>query len=251
MPGQFLPGSQSSARVANAELESKPLRAGTQQIHSPGIGVTMFDCFKQIAVRRRSIDAGEHRLAALEDLVMQTHLNGRQIDAAVDDDRLLGGGRLHVVYSAFADVHAQQVTQELNDAAVRTAADQRECNDDLAQPPAGDLQLEQHLLAGVRRVDRKRFVQRSAGLALLLVDELAAHAVLGGQFRDRFRARQRPNGQVKTFALRQPRCRTPGSIHANASPQKMGRKCRPCLPSSSSSGTRTCNPRLNYAVARR
>lgn len=106
MPGQFLPGSQSSARVANAELESKPLRAGTQQIHSPGIGVTMFDCFKQIAVRRRSIDAGEHRLAALEDLVMQTHLNGRQIDAAVDDDRLLGGGRLHVVYSAFADVHA-------------------------------------------------------------------------------------------------------------------------------------------------
>ena len=60
-------------------------------MHAPSVGVTMLDRFKKIAVRRGRIDTGEHRLAALEDLVMQAHFNRRQIDDAVDDARQLGG----------------------------------------------------------------------------------------------------------------------------------------------------------------
>src|SRR4029453_1327980 len=50
-----------------------------------------------------------------------------------------------------ADGHAQQVAQELHDAAVRAAADQRQPDDHLAQPGLGHRQLEQH-----RRVGRRR-----------------------------------------------------------------------------------------------
>ena len=65
---------------------------------------------------------------------------------AVDHARLPRGRLEHVVDVAQADGHAQQVAQELDDAAVRTAADQRQPDDHLAQPGLGDRQLEQHLL---------------------------------------------------------------------------------------------------------
>jgi hypothetical protein len=47
---------------------------------------------------------------------------------------------------ANADGHAQQITQELHDAAIRTAADQSQRDDHLAQPCLGDGQLKQHLV---------------------------------------------------------------------------------------------------------
>ena len=65
-------------------LGIEPLRAGLQQMHAPSVGVTMLDRFKKIAVRRGRIDTGEHRLAALEDLVMQAHCNRRQIDGVAN-----------------------------------------------------------------------------------------------------------------------------------------------------------------------
>ena len=90
-PSLLLSCAQPTARVGNGELGIQPLRAGLQQMHAPSVGVTMLDRFKKIAVRRGRIDTGEHRLAALEDLVMQAHFNRRQIDDAVDDARQLGG----------------------------------------------------------------------------------------------------------------------------------------------------------------
>ncbi len=85
--------------------------------------------------------------------------------------------------SADTDGQAQQVAQELDDAAVRAAADQRQPDDHLAQPGLGDRQLEQHLI--VRRGRRERVVQYRAGLVRLLVDELAAHPMPGRQIADR------------------------------------------------------------------
>ena len=72
-------------------------------MHAPSVGVTMLDRFKKIAVCRGRIDTGEHRLAALEDLIMPAHFNRRQVDDAVDDARQLGDRRVHVVHGARAD----------------------------------------------------------------------------------------------------------------------------------------------------
>jgi len=54
------------------------------------------------------------------------------------------------------------------------------------------------------------------------VDELAAHAMLGNEIRDQFRTRQRPNGQVATFALRQASLPQSRIDSAHASAEKWG-----------------------------
>jgi len=143
------------------------------------------------------------RRGALEDLVVQAHANAGQVLALVDRARLPRGRLEHVMDAAQADRHAQQVAQELDDAAIRAAADQRQPDDDLAQPGLGDRQLEQHL--AVRRGRREGVVQYRAGLVRLLADELAAHPVPGGEITDRLRAGQRLNGQVLAVTPGQPR----------------------------------------------
>jgi len=87
------------------------------------------------------------------------------------------------VDTADADRHAQQVAQELEDAAIRAAADQRQRDDHLAQPRLGHRQLEQHF--AVRHGRREGIVEHSASFVRLLVDELAAHSVPGRQAADR------------------------------------------------------------------
>ena len=130
----------------------------------------------------------------------------------VDRARLPRGRLEHVVDAAQADGQAQQVAQELDDAAVRAAADQRQRDDHLAQPGLGHRQLEQHRLVGRRR--REGVIQRRAGLVRLLVDELAAHPVPGGQVADRLRTGQRLDGQVLAVALGQrPDRRANTSVH--------------------------------------
>jgi len=129
----------------------------------------------------------------------------------VDRARLPRGRLEHVVDAAQADGHTQQVAQELDDAAIRAAAGQRQPNNHLVQPCLGDRQLEQHLMVGRGR--REGVVQYRAGLVRLLVDELAAHPVPGSQIADRPRTGQRLNGQVLTVLLRQPRRCANMSIH--------------------------------------
>jgi len=115
------------------------------------------------------------------------------------------------VDAAQADGQAQQVTQELDDAAIRAAADQRQPDDDLAQPGLGHRHLEQHL--AVRHGRREGVVQYRAGLVRLLVDELTAHPVPDGEITDRLRAGQRLNGQVLAVPPGQPRCSANTSVH--------------------------------------
>jgi hypothetical protein len=67
------------------------------------------------------------------------------------------------VNAADADGYAQQVAHELDDAAIRAAADQHQRDDELAQPGLGHRQLEQRLLA-VRRGGREGLVERLASL---------------------------------------------------------------------------------------
>jgi hypothetical protein len=99
---------------------------------------------------------------------------------------------------AHAHGQAQQVAQELDDAAIRAAADQRQPDDGLAQPGLGHPQLEQH--RAVRHGGREGVIERSASLVRLPVDELAADPVPSGQVADRLRAGQRLDGQVLAVA---------------------------------------------------
>jgi len=138
------------------------------------------------------IDTGQHGRGALEDLVVQAHTNARQVLVVVDRARLPRGRLEHVVDAAQADRQAQQVAQELDDAAIRAAADQRQPDDHLAQPSLGHRHLEQHLV--VRRGRREGVVQCGASLVRLPIDELAADPVTGGKIADRLRSRQRLNG---------------------------------------------------------
>jgi hypothetical protein len=182
-------------------------------VHAPGVGVAAALRGQEIAVRRCRIDAGQHRRGALEDLVVQAHPDAGQVLVAVDHARLPRDRLEHVVDAAQADGHAQQVAQELDDAAVRAAADQRQPDDHLAQPGPGDRQLEQHLL-GVPLGRRESAIQRRMDLARLLVDELAAHPVPGGQVADRLRTGQCLDGQVLAVALGQrPDRRANTSVH--------------------------------------
>jgi hypothetical protein len=180
-------------------------------MHAPGIGVTALLRRQQVAVRRRGIDASEHGRGALEDLVVQTHPNAGQVLLPVDDAGLPRGRLKHVVDAADADGHAKQVAQELHDAAIRAAGDQRQADDHLAQPDLGHRQLEQHL--AVRHGRREGISQCDAGLVRLLVDELAADTMPGGQVADRLRSRQRLNGQVLAVTSGQSRCCASTLIH--------------------------------------
>ena len=118
----------------------------------------------------------------------------------------------HLVHAADTDCHAQQIAHELYHPAIGTTADQRQPEHHLAQPGPGDGQLKQYLLIALRR--RERVIEPFVRLAHLRVDELATHTEPHRQFTDRFRSRQRLNGQFLALTPRQLRCRASRSTHA-------------------------------------
>ena len=120
---------------------------------------------------------------------------------------------------ADADGHAQQITQELYNTAIRATADQRQRDDHLAQPSLADGQVEQHVVFW--RTGQEDLIQRRTGLACLLVDELAAHAVSDRQIIDRRRSCQSLNGQVLTVTLRQHRRCANASSHIRTTPENV------------------------------
>ena len=74
-PGSDLARAQPRARVGHRVVGIEPLLGGVQQVHAPGVGVALLDALQQRAVGRGGIDAGEHRLVALEYLVVQARAN--------------------------------------------------------------------------------------------------------------------------------------------------------------------------------
>src|SRR5208337_2882741 len=147
----------------------------------------------------------------------------------------------HVVNGAQADGYAQQVTQELDDAAIRAAAHQRQRDDHLAQPCFGDCELEKHAI--FRRLGREGVIQRDTSLVRLLVDKLAAYLVPASQLTDGLRPGQRENGQILALTLRQLRRRATALIHVHTTNEKSG--CR--HPPWGRQPGLACNPRLNHA----
>ncbi len=210
-------------------------------MHAPGVGVAVALRRQQVAIRRRGIDACQHGRGTVKDLVVQADTNAGQVLLPVDDARLPRDRLEHVVDAAQADGHTQQVAQELDDAAIRAAADQRQPDDHLAQPGLGHRQIEQHLV--VRRGRREGVIQRRDSLVRLLVDELTAHPVPGGEITDRLRTGQRLNGQVLTVTPGQPRRCANTSIHLAPHLKEPG--CH--HPSWRRQPGCACNPSLNHA----
>jgi hypothetical protein len=143
VPGGLLPGTQALSCIGNCIVRLQSLLAGVEEMHAPRVGVAMLRRNQQIAVRRPSIDAGQHGRPSLEDLVVQTHANARQVLAFIDNVRLSRGRLKHIVNGAQADRYAQQVAQKLDDAAIRAVANQRQRHNYLTQPCFGDRELEQ------------------------------------------------------------------------------------------------------------
>jgi hypothetical protein len=123
------------------------------------------------------------------------------------------------VNGAQADGNAQQVTQELDDAAIRTVAHQRQRDDHLTQPCFGDGELEKHAVFWGHR--RERIIQRDTGLVRLLMDKLAAYLVPGGQLANGLRSGQRLNCQILALTPRQLRRRANELIHVRTTHEKI------------------------------
>ena len=167
---------------------------------------------QKIAIRRRGIDAGQHRHRPLKDLIVPAHANAGQVLVLVDDARLVRGRLKQIMNGAHTDGYAQQVAQKLDNATVRAVADQRQRDDHLTQPSLGDWQLEQRFV--FRRGGQESVIQCGARLVCLLVNEFAAHSVSERQIAYRLRLRQRLNGQVLAITFLQPCRRANTPIHA-------------------------------------
>ena len=74
-PRRFLPGAQAPSGIGDRVVGPQSLRGGVEQVHAPGVRVTVSLCGQDVAVARVGIDAGQHRRGTLEELVVQAHPN--------------------------------------------------------------------------------------------------------------------------------------------------------------------------------
>jgi hypothetical protein len=102
-PGRLLPGAQAPPGIGDGVVGPQPPLGGVEQVHAPGVGVTMLLRHQEVAVGRPGIDAGQHGCCTLEDLVVQAHANARQVWLVVDHARLPRGRLKHIVDVAQAD----------------------------------------------------------------------------------------------------------------------------------------------------
>lgn len=110
-PGRLLPGAQSLPRIGNRVVGIQTLQRSVEQMNAPGVGIAMFDRTKQVTIGRPGVDASQYMLGTLEDFVVQTDTNWRQVHTAVDCAGLPRRRSMDVVDGALADAHTQQVAQ--------------------------------------------------------------------------------------------------------------------------------------------
>jgi hypothetical protein len=123
------------------------------------------------------IDAGEHGLVTLEDLIVQAHPDGRQVLGGIEASGLRGGGFQQMVDGAAAGRGIEQVLQQPDDPAVGAVANQDQAQHQLGEPGCGHRQVKKH--GGIVLEGDKGLVQGRLGLAFLAVKELAANPFSG------------------------------------------------------------------------
>ena len=70
-PSGLLPGAQTLPGIGDRMIGLQPLLSDVEQMHTPGVGVTMILRGQKIAVSRRGTDASQNRLSALEKFIVQ------------------------------------------------------------------------------------------------------------------------------------------------------------------------------------
>ena len=73
--GRPLPGTQALSRIGDRIIGPQPLHGGVEQMHAPGVGVTVLLRRQQVAVGRHRIDPGQHGRGALENIIVQADAN--------------------------------------------------------------------------------------------------------------------------------------------------------------------------------
>ena len=121
-----MPGAKTRPPVSYRLVGIEALVTGIQQMDSPGVGTAVILGGEQIAVGRVGIDTGQDGLVALEDFVMQSNTNRRELLRAVDCTGALSGHLMQVVNAAFANRYSQNVTHEFHHAPVGAMTDECE-----------------------------------------------------------------------------------------------------------------------------
>ena len=133
-------------------------------------------------------------MSVLEDLIVSTDADRRQVVAGVELTGAFDGRVNDVVDGAQGQVVVEEVPEQFGDSAERTVPDENQTECELADPVRGDGKVEQHRSIGGWWVEGA--VQGVAGNILLSVDEPPADPILVGQFGDRSGPGERPDGQL-------------------------------------------------------
>jgi hypothetical protein len=182
--GQFVPGHEAAAAVADNRPGCQALLLQLQQAEAPGVGIAMRFRAQQVAVGGSDIDADQHRLARLEDLVVGTDSDPRQVLLPVAGAGPLPGGvgdAMDVPQRALA---VEQVAEQLGDAAVRAVAHEQQRHDEPLQPHLGHRQVEEDPVVG-RQGGAEGFGEGLVGPVGLPIDESAADATVRREVGDR------------------------------------------------------------------
>ena len=180
--GQRLPGLETAAGVTDDGLRREAVRLQLQQADAPGDGVALLLQAQQVAERGADIDADQHRLVRLEDLVVGADADGRQVVLLVEGLGPGHGGAGDTVQVAQRPRAVEQVAEQLVDAAVGAVAHQEQGQDESLEPDRGYRQVEQDGV--VRRDGGERVGEGVLGLVGLLVDERAADLIVLRQLGD-------------------------------------------------------------------
>jgi hypothetical protein len=167
-----------------------------------GLGVAMVLQTEQVAIRRRGVDAHEHGVARLEDLVVGPDADAGQVATAAHRPRRYHGAGDDVVHRAQRDASVEEVTEQFDDGPVQAVADQDQGQDQLPQPGLGDGEMEEDMI--VSEVGLEGPCQGVPGDVGLLVEELAADLMTAGQVGDRMGRTEDLDGEILTLRRQQP-----------------------------------------------
>ena len=120
VPGGFLSGAQALPGIGNRVVRLQPLPAGIKEMHAPGVGVTMFHYRQEITVSR--CGASTPASTGIAPWKISSCRPTRMPDRSWSRLTTLGSRVANWstrMNGADTDGHAQQVTQELHDAAIR------------------------------------------------------------------------------------------------------------------------------------
>jgi hypothetical protein len=151
--GQILAGAQAGAEIGDDGLGGEAAVGQLQEPHAPGLGVAMLLLAQEITEGGCGVDAHEDRPADLKDLIMEADPDAVQVIPVVDLPGRRDGGVDDVMDGPQGERDVEKVGQQLDHAAVRTATDQDQRQDQLSEPGLGDRQVEEDLIGGPNRLE--------------------------------------------------------------------------------------------------